>query len=374
MRCRPFQRIDRGRKSSRQFAQCGVLGGSLLGLAHQDDDCSQSRSAITNHLATDQVVSLDSGRSLIDRGDACVAQQLRRPGLFDITHAAMDLHAQPGDFVAGLGKPALDDRDHEINECLLARPLSLVGMSQRFVDCRGDGVGQRPHRFRLRPHQHQHAPYIRMANDGHGCRRAFYGPALDSLFGIGQGHLVGTLRQAQTFQADRVARRVHHDEHVLQAFVCPADQIADATTMVAVSHHGCRAGVDAQLVLDRYAIGIVASAETAIGIDEELGHHKQRNAFDAFRGVRQTGKHQMDDVLRHVVIAVSNKYLLPENAVAAVSLRFGARPHRRQIGTRLRLGQIHGAGPLAADHLWQIGFLLLLRTNQFDRLDGAAGQ
>jgi len=39
----------------------------------------------------------------------------------------------------------------------------------------------------------------------------------------------------------------------------------------------------------------------------------------------------MDDVLSHVVIAVSDEYLLAENAITAVGLRFGARTYRRQI-------------------------------------------
>ena len=82
----------------------------------------------------------------------------------------------------------------------------------------------------------------------------------------------------------------------------------------------------------------------------------------------------MHDVLGHVVLAVGDEDLGAEDLVAAVGLRLGARAHRRQVAAGLRLGQVHRAGPLAGDHLRDVGCLLLGRAGGQQRLDRAVGQ
>ena len=61
----------------------------------------------------------------------------------------------------------------------------------------------------------------------------------------------------------------------------------------------------------------------------------------------------MDDVLRHVVIAIGDEDLL---AGYQIAFAVGHRPaaQRADVGTRLGLGQIHRAGPLAGDQLRQV--------------------
>jgi hypothetical protein len=71
----------------------------------------------------------------------------------------------------------------------------------------------------------------------------------------------------------------------------------------------------------------------------------------------------MDDVLRHVVIAIGDEDLLPEDLVAAVGLRLGTGAHGGQVGAGIRLGEVHRPGPHAADHLFEI-VLLELRRNR----------
>jgi hypothetical protein len=144
--------------------------------------------------------------------------------------------------------------------------------------------------------------------------------------------------------------------------------------MVAELQHGGRAGLDAQLVLDRDAVHVVARAQRTVGIDQELGHDEQRNALHAFRRIGRAGQHQMDDVLGHVVLAVGDEDLGAEELVGAVALRHGAGAHQRQVGAGLRLGQVHGAGPLAGDEVGDEGFLLLLAAGRQQRFDGAIGQ
>ena len=65
----------------------------------------------------------------------------------------------------------------------------------------------------------------------------------------------------------------------------------------------------------------------------------------------------MHDVVGHVVVAVADEDLLAEDLGAAIGLRLGARADQGEVGAGLRLGQVHGAGPFAGDHLFQVGRL-----------------
>ena len=132
--------------------------------------------------------------------------------------------------------------------------------------------------------------------------------------------------------------------------------------------------MDAELVFDGDATGVVARAERAVGIHQELGHQEQRNALHPGRRIGQAGEHEMDDVVRHVVVAVGDENLLAENAVAAIGLRLGAGADQRQVGAGLRLGQVHRAGPFAGDHLFQVDRLQLVAGADQQRLDSAGGE
>ena len=48
---------------------------------------------------------------------------------------------------------------------------------------------------------------------------------------------------------------------------------------------------------------VVALAERAVGVDEELRHDEERDALRAFGRIGQTREHEVDDVLGHVVLA-----------------------------------------------------------------------
>ncbi len=82
----------------------------------------------------------------------------------------------------------------------------------------------------------------------------------------------------------------------------------------------------------------------------------------------------MNDVVGEVVLAISDEDLLTEDLVGAITLRLGLGTHGGQVGTGLRLRQVHGAGPFAGDHLGQIHALLLIRAAQHERLDCTTGQ
>ena len=104
--------------------------------------------------------------------------------------------------------------------------------------------------------------------------------------------------------------------------------------------------MDAKLVLQRRHAQVVGLGQRAAGIDQALGHDEQRNAARARRRVRRAGEHEMDDVLGHVVIAIGDEDLWPGDQIA-LAIGNGAAAQRPDIGARLGLGQVHGAGPLA---------------------------
>src|SRR5215472_12573994 len=102
-------------------------------------------------------------------------------------------------------------------------------------------------------------------NDRHPPAAALpYGPALDPFPGIVAGRLIGPLGDPQPLQSDLLPSLVHHREHVRQALVFPAHQIADRALPLAKAHDASGAGVDAELVLDRRTGDVVARRNRAV--------------------------------------------------------------------------------------------------------------
>ena len=196
--------------------------------------------------------------------------------------------------------------------------------------------------------------------------------------GIGQRLLVGALAERHALQADAEASFVHHHEHVFEAAIRLAEQVADRSAaecaLVAIGHDTGRTTVDAQLVFERNAVSIVARPQRTIAIDQEFRHQEQRDALDAGRRVRQASKHQMHDVVCQIMIAVADENFLAEDAVTAIRLRLCPGADQGKIGTGLRLGQIHRPGPFAADHLVQINRFQFVAGAEKQRFDCAHGQ
>jgi hypothetical protein len=212
-------------------------------------------------------------------------------------------------------------------------------------------------------------------DDGRAAgHRAIDGARLHALLGEGRRLLVGALGDRDALHADRVARRIHHDEHVLEAAVLLADEMADRSATIAELQDRSRARLDAELVLDRDAVHVVALAQAAVVVDQELGHDEERDPLHALGRAGDAREHQVHDVLRQVVLAVGDEDLGAEEPVAAVALRLGARAHEGQIRAGLRLGQVHRAGPGAFDHLRDEGLPLLGRARGEQRLDRAVGE
>ena len=141
-----------------------------------------------------------------------------------------------------------------------------------------------------------------------------------------------------------------------------------------IGEHAGGTRVNAELVLDRQAAHVVALAERAVGIHQELRHHEQGHALHALGRTRGAREHHVDDVLGEIVLAVGDEDLLALELVAAAADRLRAGAHRREIRAGLRLGEVHGARPFTGHHLRQIRLLQALRSLEIDGLDRAASE
>ena len=127
--------------------------------------------------------------------------------------------------------------------------------------------------------------------------------------------------------------------------------------------------MDAELVLDTAGINVVASAERAVRIDEELRRKKQRDALRACRRAGQARENEMNDVVAHVMIAVGDEDFCAEQTIGAIGLLLRPRAERSDISARLWFGELHGARPFAGDQLFKIDVLQLLAAVRIECID-----
>ena len=270
----------------------------------------------------------------------------------------MHLHRQRCDFQTHFGAVALDQRHHELVKGLVVLAHLRIGMVVGSVKGRSGHAGHGPATFHISAHRHEHAAHIGMVDDG--CTRANGAvdrAALHPVLRKTHGRLVRPFRDGYALDAHAVTGGVHHDEHVLQTAVFLTDQIAHRTAMVAKLQHCGGACLDSHLVLNADAMHIVGCTQCAIGIDLELGHDEQADALHTLWRALYPGQHQMNDVLGHVVLTPGDEDLGTKDVERTIGQRLGTGTHRCQITASLRLGEVHGAGPLAADQLLQVNGL-----------------
>ena len=176
---------------------------------------------------------------------------------------------------------------------------------------------------------------------------------------------------ADTLDRGADARRIHESEHGFETLVRLANQIAQRG--IEIEHGGDRSP-NAHLVFDRTTGHGIARAKPALVIDQHLGNDEKRNAARAGRRTGQTRQHDVDDVVSQVVFTRRDKDLGSRDLVAAIGQGLGAGLDLRQIGTALRFGQAHGAGPCSRHQRWQVLLLLRLATVTQDGVDAAHAQ
>ena len=116
----------------------------------------------------------------------------------------------------------------------------------------------------------------------------------------------------------------------------------------------------AHLVVEPGQDDVVALAERAVVVHQELGDDEQRDALHAGRTAGDLGQHQVDDVLGQLVVAAGDPHLVAGQPVAAVVLGLGPRGDVGQRRAGLRLRQRHRAEPAALELRSHVGVDLLL--------------
>ena len=196
--------------------------------------------------------------------------------------------------------------------------------------------------------------------------------ALQAVLRVGGRVLVGDLGLGEALDADREPRLVHHHEHGVEAAIRLADEPARRAVIV---HDAGRVAVDAHLVLDR-AAGRRRCARRACRRRSTRNFGTTKSEMPLV----PAGAPSMRASTRWTMFSARScspaemKILVPVDRVGAVAVRHGLGLEQAEIGAAMRLGEVHGAGPGALDHLRQIGALLLLGAVHEQRGDRALGQ
>jgi len=151
--------------------------------------------------------------------------------------------------------------------------------------------------------------------------------------------------------------------------------LADEPTLGSVIvHHARRIAVNAHLLLERAALELVALADAAVVVHQELGYDEQRDALDVVGRARALGEHEVDDVLGKVMLARRDEDLGPGDRITAVRIFLGLRLQKPEVGAAMRLGQVHRAGPAAGNHRRHIFLLELVAALDQQRCNRARSQ
>ncbi|MNX69953.1 hypothetical protein D3C86_1011880 [compost metagenome] len=132
--------------------------------------------------------------------------------------------------------------------------------------------------------------------------------------------------------------------------------------------------MNAELVLQRMAEKVVAATRRTVFIRQEFRNEEQRDAARAGRCIRKAGENEVNDVVSRVVFAPGDENLLAEDAVGAVTIALRPGLQNPEIRTRMRLGQVHGAGPFTGNEFRQIDALEIIAAVGDDGFHRAHGQ
>ena len=201
--------------------------------------------------------------------------------------AAEHLLTQYATVQAAVGEECFGDGGEQGDQVLRVAPLlgviGKLGQVQLLPDVAGEGTTTFGHGF----HAEQHAAHVGVDDDRVGNFIFRHCPAwctaLNAFAGISDGALVRRLGATDALDADGQAFVVHHGEHCREPFVGLADQPTAGAVEV---HHAGGRGLDAHLVFDRTTTHRVGLAERTVGVDQYLGHYKQRDASWPCWGVR----------------------------------------------------------------------------------------
>ena len=245
----------------------------------------------------------------------------------------------------------------------------------------GELERERTHAFDLRLHVEEHATHVGVLDDRHARRRRVLEVldrcALLTILRVLERIHVRRARDGDPLDADRDARAVHHEEHLRHALVqlgVTTDGITDAGLGLTEVEDAGRRSVDAHLVLDVADVHVVGRTERAVGVRPHARHDEERQALRAGGGAIHAREHEVDDVLREIVIAAGDEDLGAGDGVATVAQRLGPRASGAHVGAGLRLGEAHRAAPLAGVHAREVMLALLRGAEVLDDLGGPERQ
>jgi hypothetical protein len=250
------------------------------GVVHFAEQTGDRHTLFAYHLSPHQVVGLNAGGTLVDGGDSCVAHVLTGSGLLDESDAAVHLNAGGCNVKGVFSAPSFDDRRQEIRHGRTPLTLGRVRMGMRLVHLGGREISQCPHSFDPRFHVHQHAPNVSVLDDRHGrAAGRTDGAALHALACVAQRLLISALGNGHTFQPDVDTGVVHHRKHVSKPAIGFSHQVANGALVLAEGYDRGRPSVNSHFVFNRCADKIIAPAQAAVVVHEELWHDEQRNTL-----------------------------------------------------------------------------------------------
>ena len=292
--------------------------------------------------------------TLVDIHDTCVAVEALAGIVLHEARAAVDLDGVVGLLVGVLRREELDERREAVGQAVVElHLLTLITFERTLVrdmavllvdlDEARRLVQQRTDTLQLGLHVGEHLRNGREADD----RLA----ELLTLLGVFQRLAVGGFAQAHRLRTDTQAGGVHQRHHVFdKAHLAVADQLRGG---VGEDQLARRRALDTHFVLDTAYL----HAAVALVIDE---HRQSAGVGGTLFGTRQ---HE-----RNVTVAVGDEAL---DAVQQPGLLLlGPRSlehHGAQVGTRIRLGKIHGASSTRGNPRQVFG-LELLRGELVERL------
>src|SRR5208283_5788949 len=159
--------------------------------------------------------------------------------------------------------------------------------------------------------------------------------ALASVFRVSERLLERALSDRDALDTDIQPCAVHHREHARKPPILLADKKASRAARIAINTRASGRGMDAEVVLQRGAMDIVARAKRTIGVDKKLRQVKERDSARPFGCVGQPRQNEMHDIIGQIMLAIGDEDLGAKEFVSSILLTLGPGLERPQVGARL---------------------------------------
>ena len=173
----------------------------------------------------------------------------------------------------------------------------LLGLSRdREVLAPGGVIEHGPEALGVGLHPEEHPAHVRVVDNRHARRLGIpevgQVRALEALLGVLHGIEVGPGGGGQPLHPHADARLVHEDEHDHHPLVLFAEQLGVALAVVPEVHEAGGRSVNPHLVLDAADVVVVALAEGAVFLDQELGDDEYGDALGSGGRALDPGEHR----------------------------------------------------------------------------------